>query len=129
MLHSCVEDKIAFYNQTRFVENPNHPNGFNGTFAFTSVSKIPEVFHAFLQRHFGQYRIRRLPVDKINELLNELWEGPGSLEKIFLLEKELMLSGKDVKFTAADLAIMKSKKAEEEDEEKAIAEIREDNRT
>ena len=109
MLHSCVEDKIAFYNQTRFVENPNHPNGFNGTFAFTSVSKIPD--------------------DKINELLNELWEGPGSLEKIFLLEKELMLSGKDVKFTAADLAIMKSKKAEEEDEEKAIAEIREDNRT
>jgi|TARA_R110002124_G_scaffold285655_1_gene464474 hypothetical protein len=125
MLDSHLDSKIDFYNQPKYVENPHHPAGFNGTFAFSTHKFIPQVFHAFLQRHFGQYRIQRVAIEDINQLLNELWEGPGSLEKIFRLENELFLSRKDVKFTASDIVRMKAKIVEEEDSEKAIGDIKE----
>ena len=122
MLDDTLGGKIAFYNQPRFVHDPYHPAGFTGTFAFSSHRRIPEIFHAFLQRHFGQYRIRRVPIEDINAIMNELWEGPGSLEKIFRLENDMYNSGKDVKFTAADLAVMKQKLPEEDEEEVAVKE-------
>jgi len=121
MLDDTLGGKIAFYNQPRFVDDPYHPAGFTGTFAFSSHRRIPEIFHAFLQRHFGQYRIRRVPIEDINAIMNELWEGPGSLEKIFRLENDMYNSGKEVKFTAADLAVMKQK-LPEDDEEVAVKE-------
>jgi hypothetical protein len=46
--------------------------------------------------------------------MNEVWEGPGSLEKLFRLELEMKQSGKMIKFDARDFA--KDKKDEEEDE-------------
>ena len=110
MYQSNIESKIDFYNNPRFVDDPFHPAGFRGTWQFSDHSLIPEVFNGFLQRYFGQYRIRRIPLEKINEVLNELWEGPGSLEKIFRLEEELRASGKEVKFTSADLASIKAKR-------------------
>jgi|TARA_B110000914_G_scaffold24998_1_gene18757 hypothetical protein len=122
MLDDTLGGKIAFYNQPRFVDDPYHPAGFTGTFAFSSHRRIPEIFHAFLQRHFGQYRIRRVPIEDINAIMNELWEGPGSLEKIFRLENDMYNSGKEVKFTAADLAVMKQKLPEDDEEEVAVKE-------
>ena len=122
MLDDTLGGKIAFYNQPRFVDDPYHPAGFTGTFAFSSHRRIPEIFHAFLQRHFGQYRIRRVPIEDINEIMNELWEGPGSLEKIFRLENDMFNGGKEVKFTAADLAVMKQKLPEDDEEEVAVKE-------
>ena len=122
MLDDTLGGKIAFYNQPRFVDDPYHPAGFTGTFAFSSHRRIPEIFHAFLQRHFGQYRIRRVPIEDINAIMNELWEGPGSLEKIFRLENDMYNSGKDVKFTAADLAVMKQKLPEDDEEKVAVKE-------
>ena len=122
MLDDILSSKIAFYNQPRFVDDPYHPAGFTGTFAFSSHRKIPEIFHAFLQRHFGQYRIRRVPIENINAIMNELWEGPGSLEKIFRLENDMYNSGKDVKFTTADIAIMKQKLPEEDEDEAVVKE-------
>ena len=122
MLDDTLNSKIAFYNQPRFVDDPYHPAGFTGTFAFSSHRRIPEIFHAFLQRHFGQYRIRRVPIEDINAIMNELWEGPGSLEKIFRLENDMYNSGKEVKFTAADLAVMKQKLPEDDEEEVAVKE-------
>ena len=116
MLDSNVESKISFYSQPRFVDDPFHPAGFKGTFAFSDHNLIPEIFFDFLQRHFGQYKIRRIPLDKINEILNELWEGPGSLEKIFRLAEEMKASGKEIKFTAADIASIKAKKDEDEED-------------
>lgn len=112
-----IEGKIAFYNQPRFVDDPFHPNGFKGTWAFSSHDLIPDVFAGFIQRYFGQYNIRRVPLEKINSTLNELWEGPGSLEKIFRLERELKEGGKSVVFSAADIASIKAKKSDEEEEE------------
>ena len=117
----ALSTKIAFYNQPRFLDDPYHPAGFKGTFAFSSHNLIPDVFHGFLQRHFGHYRIRRIPLVDINNILNELWEGPGSLEKIFRLEEDMRVSGKDVKFSSADLAVMKAKQKEEEEEDLPLA--------
>lgn len=110
-----MQSKIEFYKQERFVNDPFHPAGFKGTWNFSDHTLIPDVFHEFLQRHFSQFRIRRIPLDKINQLLNEIWEGPGSLEKVFLLEQELRANGKDIKFTAADIAGIKAKKYEEDE--------------
>ena len=116
MYQTNIESKIDFYNQARFLEDRFHPNGFQGTWTFTDHNNIPDVFHGFIQRYFGQYRIRRVPLDKINNILNEIWSGPGSLEKIFRLEHEMKVNGKDVKFTAADLAVIKAKKDTDEEE-------------
>ena len=41
------------------------------------------------------------------------------------LENDMFNGGKDVKFTAADIAAMKAKIVEEEDSEKAIGDIKE----
>lgn len=117
MLEERLEEKIDFYNRPQFVNDPFHPAGFKGTWAFSDHSKIPDVFHEFLQRYYGVYRIRRVPIDQINKLLNELWEGPGSLEKIFRMQDDLRKSGKDVKFTAADVAAIKVKEVEEDDDD------------
>tara|TARA_B110000503_G_scaffold2403_1_gene3183 strand:+ start:1628 stop:2032 length:405 start_codon:yes stop_codon:yes gene_type:complete len=108
-----VSDRIEFYRKD--IDNPHTVNGFRGTWAISAHSLIPEVFNGLLTRHFGQYRIRRIPLDQINELLNELWEGPGSLEKIFNLEHEYKLAGKEIKFAAADIADIKKKSKEEEE--------------
>ena len=112
-----IEDKVAYYLRPEHVANPYHISGFNGTFAFSSHDLIPDVFYGFIQRYFGSYRIRRVPLDKINEVLNDLWEGPGSIEKILRLEHEMQMSGKDIKFTAADIAAVKAKKDTDEDDE------------
>lgn len=39
--------------------------------------------------HFGVANLRKVPLDKINKLMNEVWEGPGSLRKIFGMVLEL----------------------------------------
>ena len=116
MYQTNIESTIEFYNNPKFLEDPFHPNGFKGTFQFSAHDLIPSVFHGFLQRYFGQYKIRRVPLEKINQVMNEVWEGPGSLEKIFRLEEELRASGKDIKFTAADMAAIKAKKDDIEDD-------------
>lgn len=110
-----VSDKIEFYR--RDIDNPYSVNGFRGTWQFSDHNLIPDVFNGFLQRYFGQYRIRRVPLAQINEVLNQYWEGPGSLEKIFKLEEEMRANGKDVKFTSADVAAIKAKKVEDEDDD------------
>jgi hypothetical protein len=110
-----LEDKIAFYNRPELIENPHHPAGFRGTWAFSDHSLIPEVLFGFLQRHFGIMRLRRISLDQINSLMNEVWEGPGSLEKIFRLEQEMILSGKTIKIMPSDVAV-KAKVEEEEDD-------------
>jgi hypothetical protein len=99
-IDSFVESKIKFYEQE--IDNPNAVNGFNGTWAISDHAKLPEVFFGFVQRYFNVSRIKRVPIEEINTLLNSLWEGPGSLEKIFRLENELYITGKDIKLEPVD---------------------------
>ena len=112
-----LESKIEFYNNEKLVNDPHTVSGFNGVWQFTSHDSIPEVLQGFIQRYFGQYRIRRIPIESINEIMNDIWEGPGSLEKVFRLEEDMRASGKDVKFTAADIASIKAKRQDDEDDD------------
>jgi hypothetical protein len=112
-----LNDRVAFYSQPDLVDNPHHPAGFAGTWKFSDHDLIPDIFFGFLQRHFGVMRIKRIPLEDINKLMNEVWEGPGSIPKILRLEEEYRLSGKEIKFTASDIAQMKAKEADEEDQE------------
>lgn len=109
-----LEDKIAFYNQPKMVDNPFHPAGFRGTWAFSDYTLIPDILHDFLKRYFGVMRLRQIPLNKINELMNEVWEGPGSLEKVFRMEQDLKDGGKTVKISPADVS--GTKKVEKEDD-------------
>lgn len=115
-MNKIMEEKIAFYNQPTFVENPRHPAGFRGTWAFSDHSLIPDVLFGFLQRHFGMMRLRRISLDKINELMNEVWEGPGSLEKIFRLEQEMRDSGKTIRIMPSDVGVKVKTVKNDEDE-------------
>jgi hypothetical protein len=108
-----VESKIAFY--AKDIDNPFSVNGFRGTWAISDHNLIPSVFNGFLQRHFGVMRLKRIKLDEINALLNELWDGPGSLAKIFRLENDLYNAGANIKFSPLDIA--KIKKYEEDDEQ------------
>ena len=108
-----VESKIAFYEKD--IDNPMLVNGFRGTWQFSDHRLIPDVFRGFLQRHYGVMRLQRIKIEDINVLLNELWEGPGSLEKIFRMENELYNAGTNIKFSPLDIA--KIKKYEEDDEQ------------
>ena len=108
-----VEDKIEFYK--RDVDNPNSVNGFRGTWKFSDHTLIPDTLFGFITRHFGQAKLRRIPLDKINQLMNEVWEGPGSLEKLFRLELEMRQAGKMIKFDASDFKDLK--KIDDDEEE------------
>jgi len=112
-----LEDKIAFYNRPEMLENIYHPAGFRGTWAFSDHSLIPDVFNGFLQRYFGVMRLRRIPLDKINELMNETWDGPGSLEKIFRMEEEMRANGKPMKILPGDAGMNKTAKKADDDED------------
>jgi hypothetical protein len=107
-----VEEKINFYKQD--IDNPYAVNGFRGTWKFTDHTLIPDTLFGFITRYFGQAKLRRIPLDRINQIMNEVWEGPGSLEKLFRMELEMRQSGKLIKFDASDF---KDKKKEVEDEE------------
>ena len=113
----ALETRIEFFK--RDIDNPNSVNGFRGTWNFSDHTLIPETLYGFLTRHFGQAKLRRIPLDKIYQVMNELWEGPGSLEKLFRLELEMRQAGKMIKFDARDFA--KDKKDEEEEDDSPLA--------
>ena len=115
-LDDCVQTKIDYYNQPHLLNNIHHPAGFKGTFAFSDYKKIPEVFHAYLQRHFQQYRLRRMDIEKVNELLNTIWNNDG-LEQMFLLEQAMFNSDSDVRLSATDTSLLKKKMAYDEVED------------
>ena len=106
-----LEDKVDFYK--RDIDNPFSVNGFRGTWQFSDHTLIPDTLFGFITRHFGQAKLRRIPLDRINQIMNEVWEGPGSLEKLLRMELEMKQSGKLIKFDASDF---KDKKKEEDDE-------------
>jgi hypothetical protein len=107
-----VEDKINFYKQD--IDDPHTVNGFRGTWKFSDHTLIPDSLYGFLTRHFAQAKLRRIPLEKINQVMNEVWEGPGSLEKLLRLELEMKQSGRLIKFDASDF---KDKKKDEEEED------------
>ena len=71
-------------------------NGFKGTWAFSDHSLIPDVILEYLLESFrdrlGEFRkghVKSIPLNEINDLLNSVWEGPGSLVKLVNLTYDM----------------------------------------
>ena len=75
---------------TYSADNPFTVNGFNGTWQFSEHSRIPECLQNYIIECFPEYeRFKRIPLEDINRAMNEVWEGPGSLEKVWQLAREM----------------------------------------
>lgn len=110
---TTLESKVAFYQKD--IDNPFTVNGFKGTWQFSDHSLIPDTLVGFLLRSFGVGRLKRIPLEDINKLMNEIWEGPGSLEKVFRLQYEMEATGKKIILDPRDFP--KSKKDDEEEDD------------
>ena len=99
------------------IDDPQTINGFKGTFAFSDHLLIPQGITEFLLEHFHKKcfkgsntwkknHIQAIELEEINELMNEIWEGPGSMNKIATLTNEMRIQ-----------RLWTSKEEEEEKEE------------
>jgi len=84
-----LEEQIKFYNDPKIIDCPHAVNGFRGNWKFSDHQLIPDILRMFIMRSFKVNRINRVSLDKINALMNSVWEGPGSLEKILRKEFEM----------------------------------------
>jgi hypothetical protein len=91
--HEAIRERIADVNnywEHQPTDNPNTLNGFKGTWAFSDHRLIPESLRNFINESFPKIdRFNRIPLDEINALMNDVWEGPGSMVKIAGITKEL----------------------------------------
>jgi hypothetical protein len=66
---------------------------FEGTFAISDHNRIPEVLVEYLTERFydkvdnkwvanRKHQLGNISMETINEALNEVWEGPGSVDTI-----------------------------------------------
>ena len=109
-----LDSRIEFYKKD--IDIPWSVNGFRGTWQFSDHNLIPSILHGFLTRYFGIARLKRVPLDEINKLMNDVWDGPGSLEKLFRLEAEMIAAGQTIKFDSRDYEKIKEKEEVEEEE-------------
>lgn len=100
---NIVEQKIQYHNKQ--IDIPNTLNNFNGTWNISDHSKIPEALLPFLMCTFKTGRLKRVSLDKINETLNNIWEGRGSMEKVLRITHEL---NQNVNFSNNDLPATKN---------------------
>lgn len=82
------QSTLAYWNNQP-QDIPFYINGFAGTFAYSDHSLIPQSIQSFLLEYFWDQlaetrrnHITSISLDKINSCLNELWEGPGSMQKL-----------------------------------------------
>ena len=85
---SSKASSVAYWESTP-TDQPWLLNGFNGTFAYSDYSLIPqpilEFLHEYYNKKLGDLRknhIKTIDLNEINDLLNEVWEGPGSMPKL-----------------------------------------------
>jgi len=94
---NALEQKIEFYS--RDIDVPHSVNGFRGTWTFSDHNLIPDILHEYLMLLFEVSNLKRVPLEDINSAMNEIWEGPGSLEKVFRQVVELRSKGRDIQFS------------------------------
>jgi len=65
-------------------------NGFAGTFAITDHDGVAEELRNYVMECFPKVeRFKRIPMEDVNRVLNEIWEGPGSMAKVVSRTNEL----------------------------------------
>lgn len=71
-------------NQHHYYANNHYAHGINSItdFAFTDPARVPELFRNFAVEYFSLDKFRRVDLERLNEVLNEIWDGPGSAAKI-----------------------------------------------
>ena len=74
----------AKQRQHRYYLSDDGANGINRIthFEFRDPARVPELFRNFAVEYFGLERYRRVNLDKLNDVLNELWTGPGGAAAI-----------------------------------------------
>ena len=70
--------------QHDYYAGQDYEHGINSieNFAFTDTELVPELFRNFAVEHFKLERFRRVDLDKLNQVLNEMWDGPGGAAAI-----------------------------------------------
>ena len=93
---AIIPTAVSTYWANMPTDDPFSINGFAGTFAFSHHSRIPEPHVEFLLEYFrkqlGETRrghIKAIPLEDINEVMNEVWDGPGSVIKLVNLTYQL----------------------------------------
>ena len=87
-----TQSQIDYWNQQP-TDNPHLLNGFAGTWAIRDYNLIPDGLLNFLAEYFHGYtRLSRVPLEDINRVLNEVWQGPGSMSKIVQITTDLRKS-------------------------------------
>lgn len=82
-------------SSTRYWDNqptttPGTLNSFAGTFNFSDHQVIPSpLLNLISERWPEAVRLTRIELDDINDFLNSIWEGPGSMSKVVRLTHEL----------------------------------------
>jgi len=76
-------DLYASYWDKQPTDKPGLLNSFSGTWKISDNRLLPEALRAFVREMYPDYyKFSDIPVDKINQVLNKHWEGPGSMSKI-----------------------------------------------
>jgi len=78
------------YWEKQPTDSPHLLNGFNGTWAFTDHNLISHELRNFIMESFHpEEKFKRIPLEAINKLMNDVWEGPGSMVKIQKMFEEM----------------------------------------
>ena len=95
---SSKESAVAYWESTP-TDQPWLLNGFRGTWSFSDHTLIPqpilEFLHEYYNKQLGDLRknhIKTIDLNKINDLLNEVWDGPGSMPKLVAMTHDIRMS-------------------------------------
>ena len=101
-------DRATAYWDSTPTDVPYYLNGFKGTWTFSDYSLIPEPILEFLNEYYrdrlGEIRknnIKVVSLTEINDLLNQVWEGPGSMSKLINMMQEM----REARFEATETTV------------------------
>lgn len=81
--------KIAQLWDEQPSDNPHTVNGFAGTWNISDHDLIPECVRGFVMEHHPRKdKLEQIPLKDINQLLNDAWQGPGSVSRLIMLKEQ-----------------------------------------
>jgi len=101
--YNSTKQSSVSYWEAQPTDKPWLLNGFKGTFAYSDYSLIPEPILEFLHEYFykqlGELRknhIKTIKLSQINDLLNEVWDGPGSMPKLVSMTHDMRIARRNI---------------------------------
>jgi len=82
---------LISYWENQPTDNPSTLNGFAGTWNFSDHRLVAGPLIDFITEVYDgqQTKFHRIPLEKVNEIMNDVWEGPGSMGKLARLYNQL----------------------------------------